>query len=63
MLSLNDNDLGSDGGECLGIALAQNDTIKTLKVAENDLKSEGAIPIIKSSKKLEVLNLSKNFMK
>jgi len=22
MLSLNDNDLGSDGGECLGIALA-----------------------------------------
>jgi len=34
-----------------------------LKVAENDLKSEGAIPIIKSAKKLEVLNLSKNFMK
>jgi len=27
------------------------------------LKSEGAIPIIKSAKKLEVLNLSKNFMK
>jgi len=63
VLSLNDNDLGSDGGECLGIALNQNESIKTLKVAENDLKSEGAIPIIKNAKRLEVLNLSKNFVK
>jgi Ran GTPase-activating protein (RanGAP) involved in mRNA processing and transport len=34
-----------------------------LKVAENDLKSEGAIPIIKSASNLEVLSLAKNFMK
>ena len=32
-------------------------------MAENDLKSEGAIPIIKSADKLEVLNLSRNFIK
>ena len=57
------NDLGADGGEWLGIALAQNETIKTLKVSENDLKSEGAIPIIKSAINLEVLDISKNFLK
>ena len=34
-----------------------------MKGAENDLKSEGAIPIIKSSYNLEVLSLAKNFMK
>jgi hypothetical protein len=32
-------------------------------VAENDLKSEGAIPIINSAIKLETLSLAKNFMK
>ena len=26
-LSINDNDLGPDGGECIGIALSQNDTL------------------------------------
>jgi Ran GTPase-activating protein (RanGAP) involved in mRNA processing and transport len=62
-LSINDNDLGPDGGECIGIALSQNETLKVLKVAENDLKSEGAIPIIKSSINLEHLSLAKNFMK
>ena len=34
-----------------------------MKVAENDLKSEGAIPIIKSAINLEVLSLAKNFMR
>ena len=34
-----------------------------MKIAENDLKSEGAIPIIKSANNLEVLSLGKNFMK
>ena len=34
-----------------------------MKIAENDLKSEGAIPIIKSASNLEVLSLGKNFMK
>jgi hypothetical protein len=34
-----------------------------LKVAENDLKSEGAIPIIKSATNLTHLSLAKNFMK
>jgi hypothetical protein len=34
-----------------------------LKVAENDLKSEGAIPIIKSATNLSHLSLAKNFMK
>lgn len=32
-------------------------------MAENDLKSEGAIPIIKSAANLETLALGKNFMK
>lgn len=32
-------------------------------MAENDLKSEGAIPIIKSATNLEVLSLAKNFMR
>ena len=32
-------------------------------MAENDLKSEGAIPIIKSAGNLEVLSLAKNFMR
>ena len=31
-----------------------------LKVSENDLKSEGAIPIINSAGHLETLNLAKN---
>ena len=31
-----------------------------LKISENDLKSEGAIPIINSSGNLETLNLAKN---
>lgn len=48
-LSINDNDFGADGGECIGIALSQNDTLKVLKIAENELKSEGAIPIINSA--------------
>jgi len=62
-LSINDNDLGPDGGECIGIALSQNESLKVLKVAENDLKSEGAMPIIKSSINLEHLSLANNFMK
>lgn len=37
--------------------------MKTLKIGENDLKSEGAVPIIKSATNLEVLSLAKNFMK
>lgn len=32
-------------------------------MSENDLKSEGAIPIIKSATNLEHLSLAKNFMK
>ena len=34
-----------------------------LKVAENDLNSEGAIPIINSALNLEVLSLAKNNLK
>ena len=37
--------------------------MKAHKVAENDLKSEGAIPIIKSATNIEVLSLAKNFMR
>ena len=62
-MSINDNDLGPDGGECIGIALSQNKTLKNLKIAENDLKSEGAIPIIKSGIYLNQISLAKNFMK
>ena len=62
-MSINDNDLGPDGGECIGIALSQNDNLQVLKISENDLKSEGAIPIIKSAQNLTYLSLAKNFMK
>ena len=62
-LIVNDNNFGADGGECIGVALGQNETLKVLKIAENDLKSEGAIPIIKSANNLESLRLSKNFLK
>ena len=34
-----------------------------LKVAENDLNSEGAIPIINSALNLEILSLAKNNLK
>ena len=58
-----DNDFGPDGGECLGIALAQNSTLLHLRVSENDLHTEGALPIIKNAINLESLNLAKNFIK
>ena len=62
-LAINDNDFGPDGGECIGVALSQNETLKVLKVAENELRSEGAIPIINSSVHLEQLSLAKNYIK
>jgi len=37
--------------------------LKVLKIAENNLKSEGAIPIINEALHLEHLRLSKNFLK
>ena len=61
-LSINDNDFGPDGGECIGVALSQNDTLKVLKVSENELKDDGAIPIIDSAHNLETLSLAKNFL-
>lgn len=62
-IAINDNDFGTDGGECIGVALSQNDTLRTLKIAENELGSEGAIPIINSAMHLEVLSLAKNNLK
>jgi Ran GTPase-activating protein (RanGAP) involved in mRNA processing and transport len=62
-LAINDNDFSTDGGECIGVALSQNDSLKTLKIAENELSSEGAIPIINSAVNLEVLSLAKNNLK
>ena len=47
----------------MGQALAHNSTLRTLKVSENDLKSEGAIPIIQNAQHLEQLTLSKNYLK
>ena len=44
------------------MALSQNDTLKVLKVSENDLKDDGAIPIIDSAVHLETLSLAKNFL-
>lgn len=57
---MDDNDFGADGGECIGVALGQNSTLKVLKIAENQLESSGAIPIIKSADSLESLSLAKN---
>lgn len=62
-MCVSDNDFGADGGECIGVALGQNETLKSLRISENDLKSEGAIPIINSAYHVEQLNLAKNFLK
>ena len=59
---LDDNDIGANGGECFGIALTQNATIKHLKISENELRTEGAVFIIKNAGKLESLDLSKNYI-
>lgn len=62
-LIINDNDIGTEGGESIGAALAQNSSLKVLKISENDLKSEGAISIIKAGTNLEILQMSKNYLK
>jgi len=56
-----DNDLGPDAGECIGIALGINTTLKALKISENMLKTEGATAIIKNAGKLQTLYISKYF--
>ncbi len=58
-MSLIDNDLGPDAGECIGIALGINTTLKGLKVSENALKTEGALAIIKNAGKLQHLYIGK----
>lgn len=45
------------------MALSQNETLKSLKISENQLGSEGAIPIISAAHNLEVLSLAKNNLK
>ena len=50
------------GGEIIGAALKQNKTLKLLKLAENDLKTEGAEFIIRNSYNLEELDLGKNYI-
>ena len=57
-----DNDLGPDAGECIGIALGINTTLKVLKISENLLKTEGAIAIIKNANKLQTLYIAKYFL-
>lgn len=58
-----DNDLGPDAGECIGLALSHNSTLKDLDISENTLKSEGGIYIIKNAKRLTRLNISKTGIK
>ena len=60
---MNDNDFGPDGGECIGVALGQNQTLKVLKIAENQLESQGAISIIRNAESLASLNLAKNLLR
>ena len=62
-LCLDDNDFGPDGGECIGVALGQNETLKVLKIAENMLESTGSIPIIQNANSLTQLSLAKNNLK
>ena len=42
-LDINDCNLSPEGGEAIGMALAQNHSLKQLKISENDLCSEGAV--------------------
>lgn len=62
-LDINDCNVSIEGGEAIGTALAQNHSIKQLKLAENDLYSEGAVQIISNAHHLEVLTLGKNYIK
>jgi hypothetical protein len=57
-LGLNDTDLGCEGGEVIGIALAQNSTLRSLNVSQNDLKSSGAIQILSNARCLENLAIA-----
>ena len=61
--SMRKNSLGIQGAVCIAALLIRNETLRVLKISENDLKSEGAIPIINSSVNLETLNLAKNGLK
>lgn len=61
-MKLQDNDITMAGGEIIGAALKQNRTLKHLKIAENDLKTEGAEFIIRNSFNLEELDLGKNYI-
>jgi Ran GTPase-activating protein (RanGAP) involved in mRNA processing and transport len=45
------------------VALSQNQNLKVLRIAENNLCSEGAVPIINSADHLETINLAKNHIK
>ena len=60
-LKLQDNDLGSISGELIGVGLGQNQTLRSLKISENYLQSEGAEQILNNGKYLEALDLGKSF--
>lgn len=62
-LILEDNDVGSSGGECIGLALTQCTQLKHLTVSENELNTEGAVHILRNAGQLESLDLSKNYIK
>ena len=62
-LILEDNDIGSSGGECIGLALTQCSQLKHLTVSENELNTEGAVHILRNAGNLESLDLSKNYIK
>ena len=60
-MKLQDNDLGSISGELIGAGLGQNQTLRSLKISENYLQSEGAEEILNNGKYLEALDLGKSF--
>lgn len=62
-LDINDCNVCAEGGEAIGMALAQNHKLKQLKLTENDLYSEGAVQVIQHGQNLEVLTLGKNYIK
>ena len=51
--------MGTEGAEIIGTAIRSNNQIKHLKIAENNLKTEGAEFILKNSLNLESLDIGK----
>ena len=57
---MQDNDIGYRGADIISQALKQNKSLKTLKISQNKIQTEGAEQIIKSNFSLENFDIGRN---